>query len=141
MKRKIRKSFKTGSYSNSVSAALLILRLIAGAFMLTHGWGKFQMLIGDGSNHFPSVLGMGSTASLTLAVLAEFFASILLIFGLATRIAAIPLLITMLVAALVIHSADPFSAKELPLMYSTIYLVILILGAGRYSLDRMISKK
>ncbi len=141
MKKAIKKSFKTGNYSNSVSTALLILRVVAGLFMLTHGWGKFQMLIGDGPNQFPSVLGMGATTSLTLAVLAEFFASILLIFGLATRIAAIPLLITMLVAALIIHSADPFSAKELPLMYSTIYLVILILGAGKYSLDRMISKK
>lgn len=141
MKKIVKKSFKTGSYSNSVSTALLIFRVVAGLFMLTHGWGKFQMLIGDGPNQFPSVLGMGATASLTLAVMAEFFASILLIFGLGTRLAATLLLTTMLVAALIIHSTDPFSAKELPLMYSTIYLVILYLGAGKYSLDRLIFKK
>lgn len=141
MKKTIAKLFKSGNYSNSVSAALLLLRIVAGLFMLTHGWGKFQMLISDGPNQFPSVLGMGATASLVLAVLAEFFASILLIFGLGTRFAALLLLTTMLVAALVIHSADPFSKQELPLMYSTIFLVILYLGAGKYSLDRLICKK
>ena len=141
MKKTIKKISRTGSHSKSVSAALLILRIVAGAFMITHGWGKFQMLIGDGPIQFPSVLGMSSTISLVLAVSAEFFASLLLIFGLGTRLAAIPLLITMLVAAFVIHSSDPFSKKELPLMYSTIYLVILYLGAGKYSLDRLVCKK
>lgn len=141
MKKIVKKSFRKGSYSNSVSTALLILRVAAGLFMLTHGWGKFQMLISDGPNLFPSVLGMGATASLTLAVLVEFLASILLIFGLVTRLSALLLLITMLVAALIIHSADPFSVKELPLMYSTIYLVIFYLGAGKYSLDRLLFKK
>lgn len=141
MKEIIKKSFNVESCPKSVSVALLILRVVAGAFMLTHGLGKLQMLIGGGAAQFPSVLGMGATLSLVLAVFAEFFAATLLILGLATRLASIPLLITMLVASIIIHHPDPFSVKELPFLYSTIFVVTLILGAGKYSIDSYIAKK
>jgi putative oxidoreductase len=47
----------------------------------------------------------------------------------------------MLVAALIVHAPDPFSRKELPLLYATIFVIIAIAGAGKYSLDNWISKK
>jgi len=60
---------------------------------------------------------------------------VLLIFGLATRFAAIPLLINMLVAVLIIHSADAFKIKELAVFYLVVYAAIALAGAGKYSID------
>ncbi|GAA3953427.1 DoxX family membrane protein [Chitinophaga oryziterrae] len=70
---------------------------------------------------------------------------IFLILGLGTRIIAIPLMITMLVAIRTIHWANGFEAGnngfEIPLYYLLMLLVLLIYGAGRFSLDRIIDKK
>jgi putative oxidoreductase len=68
-------------------------------------------------------------------VFAEFFCSILLILGLFTRLAAIPLVIGMAVAAFVVHGADPFAAKELSLLYLFIYVALIFTGPGRHSVD------
>ncbi|WP_370097397.1 DoxX family protein, partial [Xanthomarina gelatinilytica] len=116
------------------------LRLVVGIFMLTHGIGKFDALFGGEPIQFPDPLGIGATASLAMAVFSEVLCSILLIIGLGTRLAAIPLLITMLVAALIVHSTDGFGRQELPLIYTTLYIAIAILGAGKFSLDYLITK-
>lgn len=119
------------------SVALFVLRLAAGVFMLTHGWQKlsnFEML----SAVFPDPIGWGSGLSLGMIVFAEFFCSILLILGLFTRLSTIPLIIGMGVAAFVIHGADPFAAKELSLLYLFMYVVLLIAGAGKISVDYLL---
>ncbi len=117
--------------------ALLILRVGSGAMILTHGYPKLMRLIGDEPIKFLDLLGIGSTASLAMATFAEFFCGILLILGFKTRLATIPLMITMLTAAFVAHAADPFGRKELPLLYFIVFLFILIFGAGKFSLDAL----
>ena len=102
---------------------------------------KFLKLIGDDPIQFADPLGVGVTASLLLTVFAEVFCSILLIFGLTSRLAAIPSLITMLVAAFVVHANDGFGKMEMALLYGVMYLVIAIAGAGKYSLDHLIYNK
>lgn len=120
---------------------LLLLRVSVGAMMLfSHGWGKLTNFA-TFSEQFADPLGVGSTTSLTLTVFAEFFCSIALILGLATRLAAIPLLITMLVAAFVIHAADPWPKQEFPLLFAIIYASLIFLGSGRYSVDGFFSRK
>jgi len=141
MKKFIKNTFNTGKYPNNVSLALLLIRLTAGTFMLSHGMGKFWKLFGDEPIAFADPIGVGVTASLALTVFAEVLCSLFLILGIATRLSAIPLLITMLVAAFIIHSDDPFGKKELALLYGVAYLVLLIAGAGKYSIDNFISKK
>jgi putative oxidoreductase len=141
MKSLIKKIIDPGRYPNSISLSLLFLRIIVGVFMLTHGWGKFLRLTGDGPITFADPIGIGATASLILAVFAEFICSIFLILGVVTRFSAIPLFITMLVAALIVHAPDAFMRKELPLLYATIYGIIIISGAGKYSVDNWIFKK
>lgn len=116
------------------SLALLILRVVASAYMLTHGWAKLTGF-SEMSAQFPDPIGVGSTLSLALIIGAEFFASLFIILGLFTRLAAVPIVIAMSVAAFVIHSADPFNVKELALLYLVVYIFILMAGAGRYSLD------
>ena len=141
MKRIFDIIFNPGDYSNIASSALLLLRMIVGIFMLTHGIGKFMMLVGDGPIRFVDPIGLGVTASLILVVFAEVFCSIFLIVGVATRLAVIPLLVTMLVAALITHASDPFAKKELPLLYAAIFIVIALAGAGKYSIDSWIYER
>ncbi|MFD2551130.1 DoxX family protein [Bizionia sediminis] len=132
--------FNPGTNANKLSLVLLLLRVTAGIFMLTHGVGKFERLISPEQIQFADPLGVGAAASLALTVFSEVFCSILLILGLGTRLAAIPLVITMLVAALIVHSNDGFGRQELGLLYAVIYITLLVLGAGKYSLDYLISK-
>ena len=117
----------------------LILRLVLGFFMLSHGWGKLSSF-SEKSEFFPDPLGMGSALSLSLATFSEFFCSIFLILGLFTRFAALNILITMLVAGLIFHAADPFGKKELALLYAAGFLYFTIVGGNRFSLDEWIRK-
>lgn len=141
MKALVKKLFNVGNYPENISISLLFLRIVAGVFMLTHGYGKLLMLFGDGPVKFADPVGIGMTASLVLAVLTEFLCSIFLILGVATRFSAIPLLITMLVAGLIIHGPDAFARKELALLYAAIYAFIAIAGPGKYSVDNWILNK
>lgn len=118
------------------SLGLLLLRIGAGGAMLFgHGWGKLTGFA-ELSERFPDPLGLGSPAlSLGLAVFAEAFCAAAAMVGFATRFAAVPLVITMLVAALVIHGDDPWAKKELALLYVVPFLTLVFTGAGKFSVD------
>lgn len=131
---------KTDVKQSQLDIALLALRIGIGSLMLVHGLPKVQMLFWGDVSQFPGVMGMSPGLSLTLAALAEVLCSVLILVGLGTRLASIPLLITMLVAVLVVHAADPFAAQELGLLYLLGYVVLLLLGGGRFSLDAMLAK-
>ncbi|UCC79552.1 MAG: DoxX family protein [Candidatus Zixiibacteriota bacterium] len=123
------------------SIGLLVLRVTVGLMMaFGHGLGKL-VSYGVRAANFPDPFGIGSPVSLGMVVFAEFFCSLALVLGFLTRSAAIPLIIAMLVAAFVIHGDDPFGRKELALMYLASFVVILIAGPGKYSLDRLFSRK
>jgi putative oxidoreductase len=122
------------------SFALLLLRVASGGMMLTHGIPKVMRLFGGEEIKFADPFGLGPEISLILAAFAEGICSILVILGVKTRYAVIPLIITMLVAAFVAHAADPFGRKELPLLYCAVFISLLLTGGGPYSLDRIKSK-
>lgn len=131
--------FKNQSKDVRTDIALLLLRIAGGGFMaINHGYGKLLKLFGDEPIKFMDFLGLGPKFSLALAVLAEFVASILIVLGLFTRLSTIPATFTMLIAAFVAHGADPFKRKESALMFLIMYIVILLMGAGKYSLDQKI---
>ena len=120
---------------------LLLLRVGVGTIMATsHGWGKLSTFSEQAAS-FPDPLGVGSQLSLTLAVGAEFFCSIALVLGLCTRLASIPLIVTMLVAACIIHGDDPWAKKELAVMFLIPFTVLLLTGPGRFSLDCLLCRK
>lgn len=116
-------------------AGLLVLRLCVGGMMLFgHGWGKlanFSAVVKE----FPDPIGLGAPVALSLAIVAEVVCSLLIMAGAATRLATIPFLSTMLVAALVIHSDDPWGKKEFALLYFVPALTLLLTGPGRWSVD------
>lgn len=125
------------SRPNNLSIVLLVIRIGAGTLMLVHGIPKLQMLF-SGDIQFPGVLGLSPLFSLVLAVFSEVICSILILIGLKTRLASIPLIITMMVAVLLIHANDPFAKQELGLLYFLLYIPLFMLGGGKYSLDTLL---
>ena len=114
---------------------LLFLRISSSILMLTHGLPKLQKLI-SGNFEFGDPIGIGSTPSLFLAVIGEFICPILIIVGFKTRWATVPTIITMLVAALIVHGADPFNVKEKAVIFLIAFVTVLMMGPGKYSLDK-----
>ena len=126
--------------SQSVDVALLITRVAIALLMLTHGVPKLGKFSQD-PIQFMNFFGLGEPVSLSLAVFAEVLCSVFLLLGLGTRFAVIPLSITMVVALLHVHIADPFSKQELAWHYLLVYAVLFILGSGKYSLDHLLFKR
>jgi putative oxidoreductase len=131
--------FATHINPSKVHLALLLLRIIVACTMLFHGIPKLEKLL-TGDFTFRDPIGIGTGPSLALAVFAEVGCSLLLLIGLGTRLATIPLIITMLVAGFIAHANDPITTKDLILLYLLIYSVLLLLGSGKYSIDNMLSK-
>ncbi len=135
--------------SSYTDLASLVLRLGLGLMMIFgHGLGKLQSLIG-GNVEFVSLFGLPPEVNLTLAMLAEFLASIFVVIGFKSRLASIPVIITMFVAAFVVHWQDAFfmmnagggGSKEFAMIYLVGFLAIALLGSGKYSLDYVIQKR
>ena len=142
----------------SASIGLLLLRLGIGGYLITHGWGKLQMLLAGGAETFGDPIGLGSTLSLLLVTTSEFLCALLIVLGLATRLAAVPVVITMAVAAFVIHAGDPWTmeaaanaffsgasktwfSKEPALLYLIPFLSLVFTGGGKISLDGLIAMR
>lgn len=128
--------------NKNLDISLLLLRLTFGGLMLiNHGWGKLQTFMNAEVIKFPDPLGIGASTSMGLAVFAEVVCAALIVVGLFTRLATVPALITMLVAIFIMHWADPFADKETAILYAIPYLAILLMGAGRYSVDHLWSQR
>ena len=136
-------NYFTSTKSNPVITDffLLVVRIFIGFAMLSHGFPKLQQLISGEEIQFFDFLSLGPKITLALVVFAEFVCSIFLILGLFTRFAVFFLIITMAVAGLVVHNADPFSKRETSLLYLSVYSLIFAAGPGKYSIDGMISKR
>jgi putative oxidoreductase len=138
-----------GSASRVGDAGLLLLRLTGLMIAIGHGMSK---VIGEGRFGPPEQLVAGvtkmgfpvPTAFAWGAALAEFVGGILIAIGLATRPAALALTFNMAVAAFVAHRSDPLfmgggAAKEPALLYLIPFAALVLTGAGRYSIDRIIA--
>ena len=131
----LQKLIRPISYGRYGDAGILFLRFAPAFFMAyVHGWDKL-IHFEEYSKEFYNFMGLGDAVSLGLTVFAEFFCSVLIIIGLFTRLAAIPLLITMGVVVFDVGFGNPIYEVETPLLYMIIFMVLFITGAGRYSLD------
>jgi putative oxidoreductase len=135
-KFRMRKLLSTNYSAGAFNTAMLLLRIVVGLVMLKHGYEKlthFQEQVPEMINF----MGIGQKASLVLVIFAEFFCSLLLIIGLFSRFAAIPLLITMFVALWKVHHMD-FLGEDAIALYITCYTLIILVGPGKISVDSMI---
>ncbi|MCB9169368.1 MAG: DoxX family protein [Flavobacteriales bacterium] len=116
---------------------LLLLRLsMGGTMVIQHGWPKLSGFA-DRMDKFSDPLGISAPVSLALIVFAEFFCAVLVVLGLWTRAAVIPLLIGMGVIVFVVKSGQTFGERELPILYLCAFLTLFFTGSGRYSIDRV----
>ncbi|MBQ5679468.1 MAG: DoxX family protein [Rikenellaceae bacterium] len=115
-------------------SAILFMRIFIGAMMLTHGIGKLQNYNAI-VNSFPDPLGIGSAASFAIITFVEVGCSVLIIMGLFTRLATLPLIFGMFVATFIAFPDKSFAAGELSFVYMGIYIMLLISGGGRYAID------
>ena len=106
---------------------------------MKHGYDKLSHF-NDMQSKFMSFLHMGSTVSLILVIFAEFFCAILLILGLFTRLACVPLIIDLCIAFFIIKNGEFFGKGEVEALYIIGFVTILFAGPGRASVDRMIGK-
>lgn len=119
---------------NFPDLALLMLRIGAGVLMLTHGIPKINMLFASPIK-FADPIGVGETLSLIFALIGEVVAPIFIIIGFKTKIATIPSIITMAVAAFIVHANDDIGTKEKALLFIICFVAIFLAGAGKYSVD------
>ncbi len=119
---------------------LFLLRVGFSILMLTHGYGKFLRLFED-KIKFSDPIGLGKEISLYLVVLGEFIAPIFIILGLKTRFFSIFPIITMYVAAFISHADDPFSKKEKAILFLFGFIVVLVSGPGKYSIDHSLKNR
>ena len=142
---KILKTFCT----SSAPAATILIRLIVGSVFLSEGIQKFL---------FPNALGVERFIKIGIPhpeIMAPFVGvfeigcGALLLAGLLTRLAAIPLIIDMVVAIattkipMLMKSGFWAMAHEARVDYAMILgcLFLLIVGAGPWSMDASLSKK
>ena len=114
---------------------LFLLRFTFSAMMLFHGIPKLLNLI-QGTLMKSDPIGIGVLATTVLVVIAEAICPMLIIIGYKTRLASIPVIITMGVAAFIVHGADPIGVKEKALLFLFAFVAIALLGAGKHSVDR-----
>jgi putative oxidoreductase len=129
-----------------LDAGLLVARLWAGGLMLVgHGLPKLTANIASPAEFKLDPLGIGAVPSFLGVVGAEVIAAGLIVLGLGTRLATLPLIFVMVVAAFVFHAGDAFflpgKAKEPAVMYGLAYVAILLAGPGRFSLDHLLARR
>ena len=131
----MRNSYLTNLDLPKVDIGLLLFRIAIAGLMLTHGTPKLLRFFGSEEISFADPLGLGEPLTFTFAVFAEFICSVLILIGLGTRLAVIPLIITMAVVVFVVHPEDGFGRQELPLLYLAGFVLLFFTGSGKYSLD------
>lgn len=129
-------SSKLSEFVDAKTSAAIFRILVAFFMLYGHGWGKL-MDVFAGDFGFGDPIGIGPTASLILAAFAEGICSLLIIAGFWTRLASLILTINMAVAVFFVHlpGGDWFGDMELPVFYLLAFIVIFLLGPGKYSID------
>ena len=140
-------------FSTDDSTATAILRIVLGLVFFAHGAQKMLGWFGGfgfsgtmgyftGTMHIPAPLAF-------LAIAAEFFGGLGLIFGFLTRIAAFGIGVNMLVAIMTVHRDFGFFMNwtgtqkgegfEFHLLVIAMVAFLMVRGAGAFSVDRVLS--
>jgi len=135
----MKKLFSSKYSDNGISFALLLLRVTFGAMMMTHGYSKL-IAFSKYVNMFIDPFHMGKSVSLGLDIFAELFCGALVVLGLMTRLATIPIIIAMTVALVFAHHGRFLGDGEMATLYLIGFVTLLFTGPGKISVDRMVGK-
>jgi putative oxidoreductase len=137
-------------FNSDAAIAPLILRVPVGIIFSAHGAQKLFAAFGgyglDGTGQWMASIGLEPGYWMALmAGSAEFFGGIFILLGLLTRPASLVLAITMLVAIFAVHINNGLfmanNGYEFGLTLLAISLSLVWSGAGKLSIDRVISQK
>jgi putative oxidoreductase len=140
--------------ATSDDVAPMIARLVLGFVMFPHGAQK--MLGWFGGYGFTNTMAYFTHSGIPavfgfLAIMAEFLGSIGLIVGALSRVAALGIAVNMGVAIATVHASQGFFMNwfgnqkgegfEYHLLAIALAAVVIVKGAGRFSIDRMVSTR
>ena len=137
----MKKLFTLSFLPVNIDLALLFLRiLVSFSLFYKHGIEKITGF-SNMQTHFPDPLHIGATPGLMFALITDGICSLLIIFGIATRLAALLIVINLTVIFILLHSGSFVEGHaELVYVYLSSFLCILFAGAGKYSLDNRLFK-
>jgi putative oxidoreductase len=123
------------------SLAPLLGRLAVGLLFLSTGWGKVHSL--DKVTHFFVTLHIPAPGlNAVVVAYSELICGSLLVLGLFTRLATIPLIVSMVVAILTAKLGDIHNVFDLvgadEFTYLCVLIMLALIGPGKVSLDRLL---
>lgn len=122
-----------GSSFNNI--ALLIFRvLLAFELFRVHGMKKFRVENGQ-KEQVPNPLHLPEKLNDLIAIFSDTIVPFFIILGLGTRLAVLPTIGVTAIGYFIVHRKDSLEVRDVPYMYTLSLLLILALGAGKYSLD------
>lgn len=125
--------------STKTSFLLLASRLVFGLTFASHGLDKLQHFT-ETAAHFPAPFGMSGEVAVSLSIFGELICGLAFTFGFLTRLALLPMIFTMIVAFTTVHGGS-VSGGELAFLYLVIFVLSWFAGAGKFSVDGLISSK
>ena len=129
-----------GAQPLQADLGILLLRLVFGGLFIYIGFQKIEHYH-QYLPMFKDYTGLGIKTSYNLVIFAEYFCGILVTIGLLTRLAVVPIFITMMVVVFVALKGKGFNDKQLAFLFLILCIVIFILGSGKYSVDALLFKK
>lgn len=123
------------------NTSMLLFRASASLeLMIVHGFKKLGIGTAE-TEKIPNPLHLPDAFNNVFAISANIFFPFCILLGLCTRLAALPVLAVTLTGYFVLHWNDAPLIKDTPGIYSLVFLLILVLGPGKYSIDNYIYKK
>ena len=117
------------------NAALLVFRVfLAVELFRVHGMKKFRIENGQ-KEHVPNPLHLPEKLNGLVATFSDTVVPFLIILGIGTRLVVLPTIGVTAIGYFVVHKKDTLEIRDVPYMYTLSLLLILALGAGKYSLD------
>ncbi|HUM52484.1 MAG TPA: DoxX family protein [Chitinophagales bacterium] len=147
----MKKLFDTNYNNTRLDIGLLLLRTLICVVMAFIGYEKLihanDMIANDYWKTQVNFLGLGSAVSVWLTIFAEFFCSVFLMLGLFTRLSLIPLIFCMSYIVFVLDKFNIISHGEhgyevsTAFVYLIIYVVLMLTGPGKLSVDKFLFNK
>jgi putative oxidoreductase len=140
MKDLIRRLTNTFPEATLFHLSVLIFRVaVSIELMLAHGMKKIGIGV-QVAEHVPNPLHLPGVLNEWFAIAGNLIFPVFVIVGLFTRLAILPILAITLTGYFVVHLHESILEKDTPFMYSVVFLLILFIGPGKYSIDSLLHR-
>lgn len=130
-----------GFYNATSDLWYPLIRVAAGAILVTHGWGKLHAGVAAITASMARSGFEPATAFAYGAIILESLGALCVAIGLFTRFFAAAIAIEMAVIAFIVMMPHGWGRMEFTFLWGIIFLAIALRGGGPYSVDRMIGKE